>query len=176
MTDLEIRIADASDAKVLAGLIAAFRDHLRAAAPTDAEIQRDLPAALRELALEFACAWLHGEAVGYTQLVLFPSIWAGGVEARLEDLFVLPTRDAAPRAGGSFATPSSARGLAGRGGSAWARTSATRRRSRCTAPKASHPRRTRSIRMAGRSSGGGTWSPDDELIVSLGGIRHASGL
>lgn len=87
-TGLEVGAVTTVDEADLARLIAAFRDHLRAAAPTDEQIQRDLPRALAEAAIEFRLARLDGEAVGYTQVCDTYSVWAGGPEARLEDLFV----------------------------------------------------------------------------------------
>jgi ribosomal protein S18 acetylase RimI-like enzyme len=84
-----VRVAGAGDAVALAGLIAAFRDHLRAERPGDAEIEAHLPAALADPGIEFACAWVAGEPVGYTQTRLLRSVWAPGLEAHLEDLFVV---------------------------------------------------------------------------------------
>jgi ribosomal protein S18 acetylase RimI-like enzyme len=94
--DLAIRLATRADAAALAALVAGFRDHLRAPSPSDAEIARRLPAALADPAVEFACAWLGGAPVGYTQTRHMTSIWAAGREAHLEDLFVVV---AARRAG-----------------------------------------------------------------------------
>jgi GNAT superfamily N-acetyltransferase len=90
MSDLAIRVVGQSDATALAGLIAGFRDHLRAKTPSDAELARHLPRSLADPAIEFACAWLSDEAVGFTQTIFVTSIWACGVEAHLEDLFVVP--------------------------------------------------------------------------------------
>jgi ribosomal protein S18 acetylase RimI-like enzyme len=93
MSDLRIQNAEPSDAPVLAGLIAGFRDHLKARSPSDAEIRVHLPRALHDPTIEFACAWLSGEAVGYTQTRFLTSVWAPGIEAFLEDLFVvIPAR------------------------------------------------------------------------------------
>ena len=77
------------DAAALAALIAGFRDHLAAAVPTDAELRRDLPRALHDPAIEFGCAWIDDRAVGYTQTRFFTSVWVGGIEAHLDDLFVV---------------------------------------------------------------------------------------
>lgn len=90
MTDSTIRIAWARDASLLAGLIAGFRDHLKATSPTDSDIRAHLPRALRDSGIEFSCAWLEREAVGYTQTRFLVSVWAPGIEAHLEDLFVVP--------------------------------------------------------------------------------------
>jgi ribosomal protein S18 acetylase RimI-like enzyme len=88
MPTLTLRIAEPADSEALIALVAGFRDHLRAKLPADAEIRRDLPAALADPAIEFACAWLGSEPVGYTQSRFLTSVWAGGKEAHLEDLFV----------------------------------------------------------------------------------------
>jgi ribosomal protein S18 acetylase RimI-like enzyme len=89
MSRLHVRSAGLSDAPELSRLIAGFRDHLKATAPTDGDIRRHLPRALRDPSIEFGCASLGGEAVGYTQTWHFTSVWAAGLEARLEDLFVV---------------------------------------------------------------------------------------
>lgn len=88
MRSLDLRPARLGDASALAALIRGFRDHLAAKAPTDVEIERHVPAALRDPAIEFCCAWLDDEAVGYTQSRFFTSVWASGTEAHLDDLFV----------------------------------------------------------------------------------------
>jgi GNAT superfamily N-acetyltransferase len=89
MSEVTIRRVEPHETSVLAALIAGFRDHLRATTPTDAELARSLPAALADPAIEFCCAWLGGEAVGYTQLRVLTSVWVPGCEAFLEDLFVV---------------------------------------------------------------------------------------
>ena len=87
---LQIRDAALPDAPELARLIAAFREHLLARVPSDAEIRAQLPSALRDPSIEFACAWLDDVAVGFTQTRFVTSVWAAGLEAFLEDLFVVP--------------------------------------------------------------------------------------
>lgn len=89
--DWEIRIAGAADADAVRRLVAAFRDHLAARAPTDAELEAFLPTALAAPDVEFACAFSRdARPLGYTQTTFFPSVWVAGREARLEDLFVVP--------------------------------------------------------------------------------------
>lgn len=84
------RSAAIDDAERLAPLVLAFRDHLGAARPTAEELEGALPAALRDPATEFClCLADDGSAVGYTNARSFHSIWAAGLEAHLEDLFVL---------------------------------------------------------------------------------------
>ena len=89
MDNVTIRSAGFKDTTALASLIRAFRDHLAARVPTDAELEHHLPRALADPGIEFCCAWLGDEAVGYTQIRFLTSIWASGVEAHLEDLFVV---------------------------------------------------------------------------------------
>ena len=89
--ELRILPAGIAEAPVLALLIAGFRDHLRARAPSDAEIERELPRALADPVLEFACAWLGGRPVGYAQTRFWTSVWACGIEAQLDDLYVVPS-------------------------------------------------------------------------------------
>jgi GNAT superfamily N-acetyltransferase len=89
MSSLEIRVAGAADIESVRALVAAFRDHLRARSPTDRDLETQLPALLSDPSIEFACAWWRGQAVGYTQTRFFASVWASGIEAHLEDLFVL---------------------------------------------------------------------------------------
>jgi ribosomal protein S18 acetylase RimI-like enzyme len=86
---LAIRVAGPDDARILSGLVRAFRDHLAARTPADGALECHLPRALADPGIEFACAWLGGEAVGYTQTRFWTSIWASGIEAQLDDLFVL---------------------------------------------------------------------------------------
>jgi ribosomal protein S18 acetylase RimI-like enzyme len=87
---LEIGRAGLDDLASIRLLVAAFRDHLRADGPSDAELDAHLPQALRDASIDFACARLAGRSVGYTQTRYYRSVWASGLEALLEDLFVLP--------------------------------------------------------------------------------------
>lgn len=89
MEGVTIRCAEPGDVDLLAGLVRAFRDHLAARVPSDAELAEHLPRALADPAIEFSCAWLGREPVGYTQTRFLTSIWAPGLEAVLEDLFVV---------------------------------------------------------------------------------------
>jgi ribosomal protein S18 acetylase RimI-like enzyme len=90
VSHLAIRPAGPPDVAAVAALVAGFRDHLAATAPSDRELARDLPPALADPALEFCCAFEGGAAVGYTLTRFWSSIWAAGVEAQLDDLYVVP--------------------------------------------------------------------------------------
>ncbi len=88
--DPEIAVAAIDDLESIRLLVTAFRDHLQADAPSESDLAAHLPQALTDSSIEFACARLQGRAVGYTQTRFFRSVWTSGLEALLEDLFVLP--------------------------------------------------------------------------------------
>jgi len=84
-----VRLAGSDDAPALRDLILAFRDHLGADKPARPELERSLPAALADPALEFCLAFsAELEPLGYAHSRFFTSVWASGQEAHLEDLFV----------------------------------------------------------------------------------------
>lgn len=86
---LQVRRADADDVALLGELILAFRDHLHASFPPRDGLRGYLPSAIADPDLEFYVAVDSGEApLGYAHVRFFPSIWALGTEAFLEDLFV----------------------------------------------------------------------------------------
>ncbi len=87
----EIRVARPDDAEAVESLVRAFRDHLKVSGPTDADLATGVRQALADPDLEFCCAWVSGDPVGYTQTRFSFSLWAAGLEAYLEDLFVLST-------------------------------------------------------------------------------------
>jgi ribosomal protein S18 acetylase RimI-like enzyme len=87
---VRVQAARPEDVTVLAALVAGFRDHLGAAAPSDADLALHLPHVLRDPQIEFACAWLGDRAVGYAQVRFWSSVWARGLEAQLDDLFIAP--------------------------------------------------------------------------------------
>ncbi len=83
-------VAGADEFAAVATLVAAFRDHLRAERPTDAEIEHTLPLLLDDADIEFCCAFgSGGEPLGYTQTRFFLSIWDAGRAAHLEDLYLV---------------------------------------------------------------------------------------
>ena len=86
------RTAENADAATLVALALAFRDHLERDRPTVAQLAAGVSQLLASPDAEFTLAHQDGEAVGYTLLRFRPSMWAGGLEATLEDLFVRPDR------------------------------------------------------------------------------------
>lgn len=88
MDNVRIRACEDQDAEVLFHLIKGFRDHLKASSPTDDDLRAQLPRALGDPTIEFACAWLEDVPVGYSQTRFATSVWVRGIEAHLEDLFI----------------------------------------------------------------------------------------
>ncbi len=84
----EIRVAGPEDARAVVVLVAGFRDHLGARLPSDAELQGYVPEALRLPETEVCIARLRDADLGYALTRFSGSIWAVGLEAHLDDLFV----------------------------------------------------------------------------------------
>ena len=84
------RTAEDADAPTLVALALAFRNHLERDRPSLAQLAAGVSQLLAAPDAEFTLALQDGEAVGYTLLRFRPSMWAGGLEATLEDLFVRP--------------------------------------------------------------------------------------
>ena len=82
--------ATRDDAPALAGLAGAFRNHLGRTLPTDAAFLAGIAQLLQGSDAEFCLALAEGKAVGYGLLRFRFSMWAGGTEAALEDLYVDP--------------------------------------------------------------------------------------
>ncbi len=86
------RLADNRDAGSLTVLVGAFRDHLGATHPSAAQLAETLPGLLQDPTSLFALAeYDSGHAVAYSYARLYTNLWASGIEAHLEDLFVLET-------------------------------------------------------------------------------------
>ena len=87
---MTFRTAAIADAPILVALALAFRNHLERDRPTVAEFEAGVGQLLAGPDAEFALALQDGEPVGYSLLRFRHSMWAGGLEATLEDLFVHP--------------------------------------------------------------------------------------
>ncbi|MFM9054678.1 MAG: GNAT family N-acetyltransferase [Solirubrobacterales bacterium] len=85
--EVPIRVAGPSDADAVTGLIAAFRDYLDRATPTEEGIGEAVSTLLADPGTEYLLA---GEPeVGLAQVRYRPSVWTGSEDAWLEDVFVL---------------------------------------------------------------------------------------
>ena len=87
--DVIIRRARPADLRIVAPLIAAFRDSLQLLEPDDREIERGLGRLLRDGTVTLSLATAGAVAVGYALQRRHFSLWAQGDEALLEDLFVV---------------------------------------------------------------------------------------
>lgn len=88
--DPEIRVASAIDLDVLVRLVAAFRDHLGQATPSDADLRASIARLLQDAGAEFFLARGAGNAaLGYVQCRYRYSAWTSALEAELEDVFVV---------------------------------------------------------------------------------------
>jgi ribosomal protein S18 acetylase RimI-like enzyme len=87
---LEIRIASEADLDALVRLAAAFRDHLGLSTPLDADFRASIVLLLRDAGTEFFLACdAHGIPLGYAEARYRYSAWTSGLEAELEDVFVI---------------------------------------------------------------------------------------
>lgn len=83
-----LRPATKADIPTLARLACEFRDHNRRSAPSDEEFLASVTRLVQGDDAEFILAEDKGEACGYTLLRWRYSMWATGIDATLEDLFV----------------------------------------------------------------------------------------
>lgn len=91
MARSDVRLATPGDADALSRLIVSFRDFLGAPLPSDATIRASLDRAMSDGGTEFCLAVGDSpeDLVGYAQLRVFPSVWTTGLEAYIEDIYVL---------------------------------------------------------------------------------------
>jgi GNAT superfamily N-acetyltransferase len=85
---MTFRTAEPADIPALVTLALAFRDHLERPRPTRAEFETGVARLIAAPDAEFCLAFQEGQPVGYALLRFRPSLWATGLEATLEDLFV----------------------------------------------------------------------------------------
>jgi GNAT superfamily N-acetyltransferase len=88
---MDILLADAAHAHDIAAMASAFRDHLNRSTPTDADFLRSVQSLLASADAEFFVCRDGDALVGYVLQRYRHSMWAGGLEATVEDLFVRPT-------------------------------------------------------------------------------------
>lgn len=90
----EIGVATEQDLDALTGLMAAFRDYLGQSDPSNHELHASITHLLTDKDTEFLVVRSQGGALlGYAQLRYRYSAWVSGLEAQLEDLYiVLPAR------------------------------------------------------------------------------------
>jgi ribosomal protein S18 acetylase RimI-like enzyme len=85
---VEIWIADAGEARAVAGLLCEFRDWWGYDEPTDAEMAARVERLMKGGEAEFLLAGTPAEPVGVCQLRYRFGVWLGAPDCWLEDLFV----------------------------------------------------------------------------------------
>jgi ribosomal protein S18 acetylase RimI-like enzyme len=87
---MTIRLAEPPDVEALVQLALAFRDTQRLSRPSEVEFRASLGFLLRDPSIDFllACG-LDGKALGYLQCRYRHSAWVPGLEAEIEDLFIV---------------------------------------------------------------------------------------
>ncbi|MEG4799725.1 GNAT family N-acetyltransferase [Microcoleus sp. ARI1-B5] len=89
-TALKIKIAREADLASLVGLAAAFRDRLGQSTPSDTDFRESIARMLNDAKTEFFLACdLQENNIGYVQCRYRYSAWISGLEAELEDVFVV---------------------------------------------------------------------------------------
>ncbi len=89
-TELKIQIAREADLNSLVRLAAAFRDRLGQSTPSDADFRESIALLLNDAKTEFFLACdVQGNNLGYVQCRYRYSAWISGLEAELEDVFVV---------------------------------------------------------------------------------------
>jgi ribosomal protein S18 acetylase RimI-like enzyme len=84
-----VRLAQPQDLPTVTRLMAAFRDDLGLAAPSDAEVERGVERLLGDPETEFLIASADGaDPAGVAQLRFRYGIWRAGGDCLLEDLYV----------------------------------------------------------------------------------------
>lgn len=87
---MNINIASLEDAPAIAGMAVAFRNHLERSTPTQGEFEDSVAKLLDASDAQFYVASLEAVPVGYVLQRFRYSMWACGMEASIEDLFVDP--------------------------------------------------------------------------------------
>ena len=89
---MELRIATSRETEILAALAIEFRDHLQRTTPTDAQFRISIRRLLASPDAEFYLATGERGPIGYVLQRFRFSMWASGLEATIEDLFVAPSQ------------------------------------------------------------------------------------
>ncbi|NEP81553.1 MAG: GNAT family N-acetyltransferase [Okeania sp. SIO3B3] len=89
-TELKIQIASEADLDPLVNLVVAFRDHLEQSTPSDADFRESITLLLKDSGTEFFLGRDgQGTGLGYVQCRYRYSAWISGLDAELEDVFVV---------------------------------------------------------------------------------------
>ena len=87
---MEINIATNPDTDRIADLAIAFRNHLERQVPSDIQFRSSVSSLLASGDAEFYLATDNNHSIGYVLQRFRYSMWASGIEATIEDLYVSP--------------------------------------------------------------------------------------
>ncbi len=88
-TDRMVRIAGRGDVADLTSLIVGFREFLGRDGPAEEDIRASMTAQLRNTDVSVLLAYRGDVPIGYAFVLFRYSHWANGIEATVNDLFVL---------------------------------------------------------------------------------------
>lgn len=89
--DFQIRLANFSDSHILLSLLIAFHNHLQMPIVSQGRLHAALERLMEDPMCDFTLAvTAHESGLAYTQIRYFYSLWSLGLEAKLEDLYVVP--------------------------------------------------------------------------------------
>lgn len=91
MVDSQVRLANLSDRHILLSLLIAFNEHLQMPIASPEKLYAALTKLMKDPMCDFILAVAANESgVAYTQIRYFYSLWSLGLEAKLEDVYVIP--------------------------------------------------------------------------------------
>lgn len=89
--DFQIRLANFSDKHILLSLLIAFHKHLQMPIVSQGRLHAALERLMEDPMCDFTLAvTAYDSGLAYTQIRYFYSLWSLGLEAKLEDLYVVP--------------------------------------------------------------------------------------
>lgn len=91
MVDCQVRLANLGDSYILLSLLIAFHEHLQMPIASREKLYPALMMLMKDPMCDFTLAVAANESgVAYTQIRYFYSLWSLGLEAKLEDVYVIP--------------------------------------------------------------------------------------
>ena len=89
--DFQVRLANLSDRHILLSLLIAFHEHLQMPIASPHKLHAALERLLADPMCDFALAVTANDSgLAYSQIRYFYSLWSLGLEAKLEDVYVIP--------------------------------------------------------------------------------------
>lgn len=89
--DVQVRLANLSDRHILLSLLTAFHEHLQMPIASPDKLHAALEKLMEDPMCDFTLAvTANNSGLAYTQIRYFYSLWSLGLEAKLEDLYVVP--------------------------------------------------------------------------------------